>query len=45
MLGLTCLEVYTSFLNLKEGFNNFEVFTETFDEFPFTELKDELDDP
>ena len=44
MLGLLCLEVYKSIFNKTEENNNFELFTDTFDEFSFTKLKDELEE-
>ena len=44
MLGLTCLEVSNSIFNITEEKKNFELYTDTFDEFPFKELKDELDE-
>ena len=42
MLGLTELEVYNSIFNITKENNKFELYTDTFDEFSFTELKDEL---
>ena len=44
MLGLTDLEVYNSFFNINQTNNKFELETETFDEFSFEELKDELEE-
>ena len=38
MLGLTSLEVYNSIFTITEN-NKFELFTDTFDEFSFAELK------
>ena len=42
MLGLASLEVYNSFFNITEENNKFELHTDTFVEFSFEELKDEL---
>ena len=42
MLELTSLEVYNFVFNLTEKNNDFEFYTDYFDEFSFTELKDEL---
>ena len=42
MLGLTVLEVYNSFFNVTKEINKFELYTDTFDEFSFEELKDEV---
>ena len=42
MIRLTSLKVYNSFFNITEEFNKFEIYTDTFDEFSFLELKDEL---
>ena len=44
MIGLTSLEVYSSVLNITEQNNKFELFSDTFDEFSFEELKDELEE-
>ena len=44
MIGLTSLEVYNSIFNLNTTNSEFELYTDTFDEFSFTELKDELDE-
>ena len=44
MLRLTDLEVYNSIFNITKENNNFELYTGTFDEFSFEELKDELDE-
>ena len=44
MLGLSNLEVYKSSYNIMEANSIFELYTDTFDEFSFTELKDELED-
>ena len=43
MIGLIDLEVYNSILNITEENNKFELYTDTFDEFSFEELKDELE--
>ena len=40
MIGLTSLEVYISIFNINQESNKFELYTDTFDEFPFTELED-----
>ena len=42
MLGLIDLEVYNSIFNITEENNKFELYTDTFDEFSFPELKDEV---
>ena len=42
MLGLIDLEVYNSIFNITKGNNKFELYTDTFDEFSFAELKDEV---
>ena len=44
MLGLIDLEVYTSIFNITKKDNKFELYTDTFDEFLFEELKDELEE-
>ena len=44
MVGLTCLEVYNCFFFQKEEKTKFEFCTDTFDEFSFAELKDELEE-
>ena len=44
MIGSTSIEVYISIFNPTEENNNFELFTDNFDEFLFTELKDELEE-
>ena len=44
MLGLTDLEVYNAIFNITEANNKFELYTDTFDEFSFTELKDEVEE-
>ena len=42
MLGLINLEVYNSIFNITKENNKFELYTDTFDEFSFAELKDEV---
>ena len=42
MLGLIDLEVYHSIYNITKENNKFELYTDTFDEFSFPELKDEV---
>ena len=42
MLGLIDLEVYNSIFNITKRNNKFELYTDTFDEFSFTELEDEI---
>ena len=44
MKGLTSLELYNSFSNKAEENNKFELYTDSFDEFSSTELKDERED-
>ena len=44
MLGLIDLEVYNSIFNITKENNKFELYTETFDEFSFLELKDEVEE-
>ena len=44
MLGLIGLEVYNSIFNITKENNKFELYTDTFDEFSFTELKDEVEE-
>ena len=44
MLGLIDLEVYHSIFNITKENNKFELYTDTFDEFSFTELKDEVEE-
>ena len=43
MLGLTSLEVYNSTFNITEKNNKFELYTDTFEESSFEELKDEIE--
>ena len=44
MIGLTSLELKTYFFYIPHENNKFELYTDTFDEFLFTELIDELDE-
>ena len=44
MLGLIDLEVYNSVFNITTENNKFELYTDTFDEFSFLELKDEVEE-
>ena len=44
ILGLIDLEVYHSIFNITKENNKFELYTDTFDEFSFPELKDELEE-
>ena len=44
MLGLTRLEVNNSIFNITEENNKFELYTDTFDEFSFKDLKDALEE-
>ena len=44
MIGLVDLEVYNNIFNITVEKNKFELYTDTFDEFSFTELKDELEE-
>ena len=44
MIGLTSLEVYNSIFNITEENNKFELYSDVFDEFFFTEIKDELEE-
>ena len=44
MIGLIDLEVYNSIFNITKENNKFELYTNTFDEFSFTELKGELEE-
>ena len=44
MIGLISLEVYNSVFNLNQKNNKIELYTDTFDEFSFEELKDELEE-
>ena len=42
MIGLIDLEIYNSIFNITKENNKFELYTDTFDEFSFTELEDEV---
>ena len=44
MMGLIDLEVYNSIFNITKENNKFELYTDSFDEFSFEELKDELEE-
>ena len=44
MIGSITLEVYKSIFKITEKNNKFELYIHTFDEFWFTELKDELEE-
>ena len=44
MLGLIDLEVYNSIFNITKENNKFELYTDSFDEFSFPELKDEVEE-
>ena len=44
MVGLTDLEIYNSIFNINHNNNKFELYTDTFDEFSFEELEDELEE-
>ena len=44
MLGLTSLEVLNSIFNITEESDKFGLYTDTFDEFSFEALKDELEE-
>ena len=44
MLGLIDLDVYNSIFNITKENNKFEFYTDTFDEFSFEELKDEVEE-
>ena len=44
MVGSINLQVYNSIFNITEENNKFELYTDNFDEFSFTELKDELEE-
>ena len=43
MIGLTDLEVYNSICNITHENKEFELYTDTFDEFSIEDLKDELE--
>ena len=42
LIGLISLSVHNSIFNITEENNKFELYTDTFDDFSFEELKDEL---
>ena len=42
MIGLISQEMYNSIFNMTEEHNKFELYTDTFDEFSFSELKHEV---
>ena len=44
MLGLINLEVYNSIFNITKENNKLELYTDSFDEFSFLELKDEIEE-
>ena len=44
MIGFLSLKVYNSMVNINQENNTFEPYTDTFDEFSFAELKDELEE-
>ena len=44
MLGLSDLEVYNSIFYITDEINKFELYTDTFDECSFDELKDEVEE-
>ena len=44
MIALTSLEVYNSIFKITEHKNQFELYTDLFDEFSFMEIKDELEE-
>ena len=44
MLGLIDLEVYNSIVNITKEKNKFKLYTDTFDEYSFEELKDEFEE-
>ena len=44
MIGLVDLEGHISLYNITKEINKFDLYTDTFDEFSFEELKDELDE-
>ena len=44
MLGLTSLEVNNSVFKITEKSNKFELYVDTFDEYSFEELKDEIEE-
>ena len=44
IIGFTSLEVYNFLFNINRTSNKFELYTDTFDEFLFEELKDEVNE-
>ena len=44
MLGIIDLEVYNSNFNITKENNKFDLYTDTFDEFLFLEIKDEIEE-
>ena len=44
MIGLITLDVYSSIFNITEQIKKFQLYTDTFDEFSFEELKGEIED-
>ena len=44
MIGITSLDVYNSIFTITEQNNKFDFYTDIFDEFSSTELKDELEE-
>ena len=44
MIGILDLEVYNSIFNITKENNKFELYTDTFDEISFEELKDEFEE-
>ena len=44
MIGVIRMVAYNSFFNINKTNNNFELYTEFFDEFSFEELEDELEE-
>ena len=44
MIGLTILVVYNSSFTITQENNKLELYTDAFDEFSFTELKDEVEE-
>ena len=43
-MGLTTLKVYNSNFNIAEHNRNFELYTDTFDEFSIAKIKDEFEE-
>ena len=44
MIGLIDLEVYNSIFIITEEYNKFDLYADTFDEFSFEELKNEVEE-